>query len=315
MQEKRLQRRKLEDLNLLDDFLFGTILEHPVWGEPFSRLLLETIFQRSFGKLKLVPQRTYHGRDTDLHGAVMDVYFEELPAEEGTGRASVYDIEPDQKKKDMQQISRRARFYHALIDADCLKSGEDYTALKNVAVLFIMPNDPFGAGRMMYTLRISCVEEPGLPYDDGAQTVFLYTRGTEGNPPEKLRALLRYIENSVEENAVNEELEQLHQIVEAVKGNREVRLDYMKHWEWEREVRQEALEAGHAEGHAKGLAEGRAEGRVEGRAEGRAEERLNTERERQRAEQAEKEAARERQRAEQAEAELEKLRAELQRRR
>ncbi|MCI9068049.1 MAG: hypothetical protein HFI65_05155 [Lachnospiraceae bacterium] len=223
--------------------------------------------------------------------------------------------------------TRRNRLYHALIDTDGLKSGEKYTSLKNVYVIFIMPNDPFGAERMIYTVRTMCVEEPELPYHDGAQTLFLYTRGTKGNPPEVLRQLLRYMENSTAEFAVNENLRRLHQIVEAVKRNEEVELSYMKSWEWEEEIRREALEAGHAEGLSKGFAEGRAEGlskgRVEGHAEGHAEglaeghaeghaeglaegiskgreeERLNTEREKRR--------------ADLAESELQKLREELRR--
>ena len=265
-----MQRRKLKNLNLLDDFLFGAITDHPVWGEPFSRILLETIFQRKFGRLKVLPQKTYPGKDTDLHGARLDVYLEEIPEEAAMCQASVYDMEPNQKNEDLQELSRRTRLYHALIDADCLKSGTDYKLLKNVLVLFIMPYDPFGKGRMVYTVRSMCVEEPSLPYDDGARTLFLYTRGTEGNPPKELQELLRYMENSVKANAVNGNLKQIHQIVEAVKQNREVELSYMKSWEWEQEIRKEASEAGHAEGLAQGLAEGRAE------------ERLNTEREKQR---------------------------------
>lgn len=43
--------------------------------------------------------------------------------------------------------------------------------------------------------RISskCEEIPDLPYDDGAKTLFLYTKGTEGNPPEELKKLLSQV--------------------------------------------------------------------------------------------------------------------------
>ena len=308
-----MSRRKLKDLNLLDNFLFGSIMRHPDLGEPFGRLLLEIIFQRKFGHLKIVPQKIYDGKDTDLHGMRLDVYMEELPKEAAICQASVYDVEPDQNHMTLRELSRRTRFYHALIDGDCLKSGEDYGALKNVIVIFIMPNDPFGAERMIYTVCNMCREEPELPYNDGAQTLFLYTKGTKGNPPEALFQLLHYMESSVEQNAVNPNLKRIHRMVEAVKQNKEVELSYMKSWEWEKRIRETAQKEGHEEGLKEGreeglkegreeglkegreeglkegLKEGREEGLKEGLEEGRREERLNTEREKQRADQAERE--------------------------
>lgn len=38
--EENMQRRKLENLNLLDDFLFGTMVTYPGIGEAFVRELL-----------------------------------------------------------------------------------------------------------------------------------------------------------------------------------------------------------------------------------------------------------------------------------
>lgn len=40
---------------------------------------------------------------------------------------------------------------------------------------------------MVYTIQNKCVEEPDMPYADGALSIFLYTRGTEGNPPQEPR--------------------------------------------------------------------------------------------------------------------------------
>lgn len=78
------------------------------------------------------------------------------------------------------------------IDAGSLAAGENYSALRNVVVIFITTYDPFGLNRMVYTVKNSCVEVPALPYEDGARTIFLYTKGTEGNPPEELFLLARY---------------------------------------------------------------------------------------------------------------------------
>lgn len=78
-------------------------------------------------------------------------------------------------------LPRRVRFYHAKIDAGNLAAGEEYNALRNVVVIFITTYDPFGLKRMVYTIKNSCVEEPGLLYEDGARTIFLYMGGRQGN--------------------------------------------------------------------------------------------------------------------------------------
>ena len=230
-----MAKRKLDELNLLDDFLFGSMINHPDIGEKFVRELLKTIFGRDFGKLTVVPQKVYYGTDTDKHGARLDVYLEESPSDGSEDAATVYDMEPD-KNNDTEAVGalpRRVRFYHAKIDGDSLGSGESYKKLKNVFVILITPYDPFGCNRMVYTIRNMCEEIPDLPYDDGARTIFLYTRGTEGDPPEELRQLLRYMENTTEENATSDSLKNLNRMVDAVKHDKEVSFSYMKTVEWE----------------------------------------------------------------------------------
>jgi hypothetical protein len=53
-----MTRRKLEELNLVDNFLIGEMMTHPIVGEPFVRALLKMIFQREFGKITVAPQKT-----------------------------------------------------------------------------------------------------------------------------------------------------------------------------------------------------------------------------------------------------------------
>ena len=118
--------------------------------------------------------------------------------------------------------------------------------------------------------------EPDVPYDDGAKTIFLYTRGMKGQVSEELRQFLRYMENSTSENAVNDTLRDFHHMVETVKKDREVSVKYMKQFERDNMMR----------------------------AEGREEERKNTEREHARAE-------RECARANALEAELNRLKSKM----
>ena len=77
--EMRMQKKTLQELNLMDDFLLYKLVSHPVFGEQFSRELLRIILGKTVGKLKVVPQKVYYGKDTVYHGARLDVYLEEEP--------------------------------------------------------------------------------------------------------------------------------------------------------------------------------------------------------------------------------------------
>lgn len=280
-----MQQKKLEDLNLLDDFLFNAVISYPDFGEIFGRKLLKILFNREIENLKVIPQRYYGGGNPELRGARLDVYLEEKDVVEleSAYPSTIYDIEPDQNKKDVEKLPKRVRFYHALIDERSLKAGQHFEKLKNVIVIFISSYDPFQRDRIWYTMKTTCLEEPEMPYDDGAWTIFLYTRGTRGKVSKQVRELLNYFEKTTQENAANESLKEIQEIVDRVKLDGEVSIEYMKWFERE----QRSFEAGRQEGREEGIRAVEAE-------------RENTERERKIAEQ-------ERKRAETAEAEKNKI--------
>lgn len=240
--------KKLEDMNLVDDFLAHSLTSHKTYGEEASRYILGCILQRRIRHLIVVPQKVWYGEVPESHGVRLDVYLDE---EEG----ELFDMEPDDNSGagDVAALPRRVRFYHSKIDAGNLAAGEDYSALRDVTVIFIVTYDPFGRNRMVYTIKNGCVEEPDMPYEDGARTVFLYTKGTEGAPPEELRQLARYMEESTAENAKSEGLARLHEMVTEVKADREVGLAYMKWCEIEKRIRKEERVEGKAEGKAEDI--------------------------------------------------------------
>ena len=219
-----VQRKTFEEMNLLDDFLFGAVVAYPEIGERFVRILLKTIFGREFKHLSVIAQKVLYGANINLHGARLDVYIEPEVEEGAEEQAAVYDMEPDlnDSSADKKALPRRVRFYHGKIAARSLNSGADYDALKNVVVIMIMPYDPFGLNRMLYTVKNKCVEVPDMEYEDGASTLFLYTKGTEGIPSMAVKQLLHYMEDTTYENAVNEELREIHRMVDTIKKDSEV---------------------------------------------------------------------------------------------
>lgn len=95
-----------------------------------------------------------------------------------------------------------------------------------------------------------------MPCDDGAKTLFLYTKGTEGNPPEELKKLLRYMEHSSAENADTQDLRELHEMVTEVKCDRKVGLTYMKAYELEQRLLRQGEKIGLERGEKMGLGKG-----------------------------------------------------------
>ena len=258
-----MNKKKLGDLNLMDDFLFQAIMSYPDIGELFAQKILELIFHRQFRNLEIVAQKVYGGLNTDLRGARLDLYVEENDCAriDATCADSVYDLEPDQNNKtaSIRSFPKRVRFYHAIIDSHVLKSGQEFGKLKNVYVIFLCNYDPFGCGRAKYTIKNMCVEDPDIPYEDGAYTIVLYTKGTQGDIPEDLRQFLDYMEHTNAAHAITDTLKELQQMVDTVKQDGEVSIAYMKWFEHDQMLLEE----------------------------GRVEERKNTEKERLRADAAE----------------------------
>ena len=246
-------KRKLEDLNLIDDFLFQELISQKEDGEEFARILLSTILGKTVRKVKVIPQKNILGIDTDRHGIRMDAYIEDISAEYDTTLvdaqivSDIYDIEPN-NKYEKESLPKRMRYYHGLIDTQLLASGLGYNKLQNVIIIIILPYDPFGINRMVYTIQNQCVEATALPYDDGAKKIFLYTKGTEGNPSQELKDMLKYIENTTQNNIANQNIESIHRMVERLKKNKEVGISYMKSWEREQLIRDEGRDEGRNEG-------------------------------------------------------------------
>lgn len=245
-------RRALEELNLIDDFLFQEVLSGE-GGEEFARILLGTILGRTIRKVKVVPQKSIPGIDTDKHGIRLDAYIEDVSDEllanqiDAEVIPDIYDIEPD-NTYEKNTLPRRTRYYHGLMDTKLLSSGTSYNELPNVVIIAILPYDPFGKKRMIYTIRNQCIEDPSIPYDDGAQKIFIYTRGTAENPSQALIDMLKYIEETTASNVTNQDIASIHKLVTQVKFNRKVGVNYMNSYVREQMIRKEERQEGRIEG-------------------------------------------------------------------
>ena len=123
---------------------------------------------------------------------------------------------------------------------------------------------------------MSCDKIPGLKLHDGATRIFLNTHGTDDEGvSEELIQLLRYFEQTTEENAAgshSRKIEKLQKRVEEIKRNEEVGIRYMNAFEekmWERrEGREEGERIGEKRGKKIGERIGEKRGEERGRKEG-----------------------------------------------
>ena len=218
----------LQELNLLDRFLFSEVMADNETLED----VLEIILDRPV-PLKDKAQAEKELRRTPQNKSVyFDVYGEDI-------RDVAYDMEVQQKNT--KDLPKRTRYYNGMIDLNMLHPGEDYSQLKDAYVIMIMPFDLFGEGKYKYTFHMSCDEISGLKLYDGATRIFLNTHGTDvEGVSEELIQLLRYFEQTTEENAAgsrSRKIEKLQKRVEEIKKNEEVGIRYMNAFEekmWER---------------------------------------------------------------------------------
>ena len=163
----KIQNRKpIQELSLIDDFLFTEAMLNRETAELVIRLILERALGISPKELIIEPQKTINGIDTDRHGIRMDVSITEKAGEkEASEIIRVYDIEPNTRKS--FYLPKRSRYYQAVTDIKLLGSGIDYDKLPELITIWILPFDPFGGNRMIYHVKNIVEEIPEMDYNDG----------------------------------------------------------------------------------------------------------------------------------------------------
>ena len=235
------QQKQLKDLNLLDRFLFASVME----DEEALKLAVSIIMGGEVNFLQKNQVEKEIRTQPWLRSIRLDVFNVD-----DSGR--LYDAEV--QEKNTGNLAKRSRFYQSLIDSSLLLPGRDvsFNDMPDVCLIMITPFDLFGYGRYQYTFRMQCEEEKTLCLNDGAVRIFLNTRGTndEETRPE-LVELLHYIENSTDETAghcQSEKVKKLHQKVHEVKSSEEWGVRYMQAWEEKIYLKQEGIEEGREEG-------------------------------------------------------------------
>ena len=234
-------KKSLQDLTLLDRFLFAEVMEDTKTFENVLSIILGQDISIA-GR----PQTEHESRTSPLKRQVrLDVWAEDESD-------AVYNVEA--QKENTKNLSHRSRFYQALIDSKLLLPGEvDFSNMKDCYSIIIAPFDLFGKDLYQYTFQMTC-NETGQTLDDGAVRIFFNTHGKnpEAISPE-LRELLYYMEHTTENiSCSTPRLQEIQSHVNIVKSSEEIGVKYMQEWEEKILEKRKAR----AEGLAEGLAEG-----------------------------------------------------------
>ncbi len=216
--------KTLQDLNMMDSFLFEATTEDIENAKKIAKVIIRRVTGHSVENLIIEPQKQIKGLSLDKHGIRMDLYMQETPSEDNASILRLYDIEPNKYYE--KDLPRRSRFYQSLMDSKLLPNKSRYQHLPDMITIWILPYDPFGDDRMIYTIKNIVVENHDLVYNDGIIKIILYTKGTKGGSKE-LKDFLTYMENTTLSNAVDNELLELHEIISNIKSKEDVGERYM----------------------------------------------------------------------------------------
>lgn len=256
-----MQRKTLEELNVLDDFLLNAIANDPDVGDDFFREVLSILLEQDIGEITVKAQTIIPGNTPELRGIRLDVEIQQ--EDRSPAKCRLYNIEAQTYSE--ENLQKRSRFYQAKKDSHRLKSGEkNWDRLPDLYMIMITTFDPFGKDGMIYTFENTCKEYPDLENRDGLKYIYFNAGGSKGGT-DAIKQLLCYLKESKIENVTNSEISHIHDYVTTVKQSAEVRDRYMTIGEIMDMSKAEGIEEGRRTGREEGLAEGTEKGKKLGR--------------------------------------------------
>lgn len=217
------ESRSLQDLNLVDRFLFDETMEVPGMYQIMVNILLEN----KVTLLDRVQTEKEFRISPELRSVRLDVVSMDT-----TGKLYYTEMQ----KKNTGNLLRRSRYYQGQLDVSLLEPGSvDFNLLNDTCLILITPFDLFGKGLYRYTFSGVCEECPELRLRDGAVRVFINTKGTnrEGFSQEFLD-FMEYLTDTSDQRAEmssSERIREMHRAVQKIRASEKMGVKYMQKWE------------------------------------------------------------------------------------
>ena len=236
---------KLEELNLLDRFLFDETMENKEAYQAAVSILLEDeveLFQRpeTEKEFRVSPELRQIRLDVVSVDKNKRIYYTEM------------------QHRDTGNLRKRSRYYQAQLDVSLLEPGsKDFNLLNDTCFILIAPFDLFGRGMYRYTFEGVCRECPDLKIEDGAIRIFINTQGANRQDfSQEFLDFMEYITATTDEAAdqtKSSRIKLIHEYVKKIRCSEKMGVKYMQLWEEKEYIREDAREEGLAEGRANGI--------------------------------------------------------------
>ena len=250
--------KKLQDLNLMDRFLFSEVIES---AEAY-KIILEIILEKEIN-FKGEPIAENEKRK-ELLGKIARLDVCAIGDDDRVYNAEV-------QKENETNMHKRMRYYGALMTSKLLPEGTiDYNRLSDLCMIVIAGFDMGGEGKYRYTVRRMYEGYPDKEVYDGEVILYLNTKGKDtAGVSNELIAMLEYFEETTDDKALSsgyERIIRLNEIVSSIKASDEIGVKYMNAYEERMHDIQEAREQGEKTGEERGRAEGLEAGIAQGEA-------------------------------------------------
>lgn len=215
-------RETFEELDIMNNFMFNNLTTVPETAIPFCKCMIKNLLGKEVEEINVHTEKFIVPNDPKKRGVRLDVQVNEIADD---SIISVIDIEPHRTTE--TTYPKKNRFQQALIDKNNLSSGDnDFSHLPELYIICITNYDPFGYDQMLYEIKNKCVDLPELEYNDGVHIMYFNTTGKKGGS-EALKRFLTYLEDSRDDNAVDEATQEMKNYVELIKRNQEIGGHYM----------------------------------------------------------------------------------------
>ncbi len=160
--EERLHEEDLQRIRgfrlLDDDFMNACFKDNPEAVELILRIILEDEGIQVTDIETQVLMKNLLGRDIWL----------DIEARDSAG----HNFNVEVQRSDKGAGFKRARYHSSIMDANLLKSGEDYNTLPETYVIFITESDIIGAGKPIYHIDRQ-IAEMNMPFDDEEHIIYV----------------------------------------------------------------------------------------------------------------------------------------------
>ena len=173
-----MKLKKLEELTIRDDFIFGKVFEDTELAkELISRILPELHLK----DLKCVIRQRDLKDSYGTRGIRLDIYSE--------NEEYLFGVEMHNNRWTFSP--KRARYYKATTNMYLLEQGQDVDELKDLYIIIICTYDPFGHDKMIYRYENVC-HETGEELKDGEHIVYVNCTAAENRETE-IGRFCRYV--------------------------------------------------------------------------------------------------------------------------